>query len=84
MVELEEELKTYLANKERLLKEGLDGQFILIHKSEILGIYPDADKAYQMGLEKLGNVPMFIQKIQKEDPPATAPAYMFGLLHARL
>ncbi|MBI5243686.1 MAG: hypothetical protein HY922_08400 [Elusimicrobia bacterium] len=84
MAEFEREQETYAQNKQRLLDDGLEGQFILVKDAQILGVFASQDEAYKTGLERLGNVPMFIKRIQKDDPPDSAPALMIGLLHASL
>ena len=84
MPEFKKELETYNKNKERLLADKLEGQYVLIHDEDILGIFASADDAYKEGLEKLGNAPMFIKRIQKDEPPDAAPALMFGLIHAHI
>ena len=83
MPQYELEVSTYQSNKARLLADGLAGQFILLKGSDIIGIYSDADRAYKAGLEKFGNVPMFIKQITKDEPTQSSPALFFGVVNAR-
>lgn len=82
MEEFKKELETYKMHKERLLTEGHDQSYVLIREDNIIGIFKTAADAYSEGLKSFGNVPMFIKKISKEDPPSSAPAMYLGLLHA--
>jgi hypothetical protein len=56
---------------------------VLIVKGELVGAYDRHEDAYAAGIAKFGNVPMFITRVQLEDPPASLPAMTLGLIGAR-
>ena len=84
MAQFDTEVATYAANKVRLLADGLEGQFVLIRGSGVVGIYATADLAYRAGLEKFGNVPMFIKPLTKEEITQSSPALFLGVMNVHL
>lgn len=62
---LETELKTYEAEKDGLLAH--EGKFVVIHGSEILGIYGSYEDALKAGYEKYKLEPFLVKKIQAID-----------------
>jgi hypothetical protein len=64
---LETELKTYEAQKDTLLAH--EGKFVVIHGSEILGIYGSYEDALKAGYEKFKLEPFLVKKIQAVDLP---------------
>jgi hypothetical protein len=79
---LELEQKYYDDHKAELLQHHA-GKFVLIVKGELVGVYDRHEDAYAAGIAKFGNVPMFITRVQLEDPPASLPAMTLGLIGAR-
>lgn len=65
--QLEKELKFYENNKKKLLKQ-FENKFVLIKNSELAGIFDNAENAYDEGLKKFGNSPMFIKKVTTDEP----------------
>lgn len=43
-------------------------KFVLIKNKELIGVYENAEEAYADGLKKLGNKPMFIKQVVREEP----------------
>ena len=63
---LEQELKTYYENKERLIKES-NGKFVLIKNKEIINVFDTQNDAIKVGIDKFGNTPFLVKKIQEID-----------------
>lgn len=80
---LAEELGYYREQKAELLKSH-EGKFALIKGRNLLGVFDSQDAAYAAGLQRLGNVPMLILRIQREEPRVSNPALHLGLVHASL
>ncbi len=59
---LETELKTYEANKQKLLLD--EGKFVLIQGKEILGAYETYEDALKVGYEKCKLEPFLVKQIQ--------------------
>lgn len=62
---LEKENKTYLKNKEELLKD--EGKYVLIKGDDIKGIFESKEDAIKKGYEEFGNTPFLVKKIQERD-----------------
>jgi hypothetical protein len=73
---LTEELKVFADNKQKLLKRW-PGLYILIKGDEILGPYPNAEAAYDDGLERFGLQPFLVKQVLEEEPVGYVP--MFSL-----
>ncbi len=82
MEQFKKESETYKREKDRLLKEGHEGCFVLIKEDKLIGIFKTPEEAYGEGLKSFGNVSMYIKKISKDEPTSSAPAMYLGLLHA--
>jgi hypothetical protein len=80
---LETELKFYNSVKSELLKH-YEGKLVLIVGEEQLGIFDKAEDAYARGIELKGDVPMLIQRIEKEDKIETIPSMVLGLISAHI
>ena len=65
---LEPELKTYERHKSELLGRA-EGKYVLIHESEILGVFESKLDAINQGYERLGNVPFLVKRINQVDVP---------------
>jgi hypothetical protein len=60
--ELQDEIRTFEANRERLLGEAL-GKYVLIHGDQILGIYDTEGDAIKEGYKEVGNVPFLVRRV---------------------
>jgi hypothetical protein len=80
---LADETQFYREKKEELLRTA-EGKFALIKGREILGTYDSPDRAYAEGIARLGNVPMLIVQIRRDDQPSQVPALTLGLLRVSI
>jgi len=79
---LQKEYQYYLRLKPDLLKESR-GKFALIKDEKLVGTFDTDLDAYKVGLEKFGNVPFLIRRIQEDgDEKMWIPALSLGLLDA--
>lgn len=81
--EFEAETETYNRLKPELIAK-FEGKFVLIKGKELVGVYDTPDAAYADGLRRLGNVPMLIKGVQREEQSLWIPALQLGLIHADL
>ena len=77
---LDAELKTYEQNRDRLL-DIAEGKFVLIHNSQVIGIYDSKMDAVTAGYQLFGNVPFLVKQIVKTETPLnlTTGRYNFPL-----
>lgn len=75
----ETETATYEANKESLLKSH-SGKFVLIHESEIAGVFDSESNALKEGYKRFGPVPLYVRLISPEEQIQSAPALTLGIL----
>ena len=61
---LEEELKTYEENKQELVEKA-NGKYVLIKGKIIVDIFESEQDAIKMGIDKFGNVPFLVKKIEE-------------------
>ncbi len=80
---LEKEYQFYLKIKADLLKQQ-KGKFALIKGEKLTGTYDTDQDAYKAGLEKFGNVPLLIIRIQEGEEVTWIPVLSLGLLNANL
>jgi hypothetical protein len=59
---LETELKTYEAQKQKLLAD--EGKFVVIHGDKVLGVYATYEDALKIGYEKCKLEPFLVKKIE--------------------
>ncbi|HUY91878.1 MAG TPA: hypothetical protein VMV10_24270 [Pirellulales bacterium] len=59
---LKTELQTYEKHKESLL--GKEGKYVLIHGTEIGGVWDTYEDALQAGYQKFGMAPFLVKQIQ--------------------
>ena len=81
--ELNEEQSFYVEKKAELLKAH-EGKYALIKGRALLGVFDSPSAAYEEGVKRLGNVPMLIVRVQKEEPRAWIPALQLGLTRVNL
>jgi hypothetical protein len=78
---LQEEHAYYLSIKPDLLKQSL-GKFALIKDQSLAGVFDTDADAYKFGLEKFGNVPFLIIRIQEAEEKSWTPILQLGLINA--
>jgi len=59
-----------------------EGKFALVVCVELVGTFDTSEAAYEVGVERFGNVPMLIKQIVREDSVACIPALTLGLICA--
>ncbi|MDI6592043.1 MAG: hypothetical protein QME61_03895 [Patescibacteria group bacterium] len=64
---LEQELKTYEKQKEKLLAEA-EGKFALIKGDKIIGIYVSQEDALAEGYKRFGNAEFLVKEITEIEP----------------
>lgn len=69
---LQKEYQFYFGVKADLLKQ-YKGKFALIKEQKVVGTFDTDQDAYKTGLEKLGNVPFLIIRIQEGDENTWIP-----------
>jgi hypothetical protein len=81
---LERELATFQANLADWLK-SYSGKFALVVGDKLEGVFDTPQNAYQVGIERFGNIPMLIKQIRADlDDAAFFPALTLGLIDARI
>jgi hypothetical protein len=61
---LHEELETYYKNKQELLGK-YNGKYVLIKGKEIIDAYDTQKDAIKVGLDKFGNTPFLVKKVEE-------------------
>jgi len=64
-----------------LLKEHA-GKFVLIRNQTLVGFYDTDEAAYKEGVERFGNVPLLIAKVEREERAVRIPSLQLGLINA--
>lgn len=64
---LKTEEKYFEANKTEYFSKYLD-KYVLIKGEELVGVFDTAQSAYEAGLAKFGNQPMFIKNVKEKEP----------------
>ena len=65
---LDNELKTYEQERERLLATA-EGKFVLIRSGKVEGVFDSKMDAIAQGYEKFGNVPFLVKQIVRIEAP---------------
>lgn len=68
-VTFDKELETYRRELPRLILEGKGGQHALIRGDEILGYFPDFERALAAGYERCGEDFFLIKQVGEPDRP---------------
>ena len=68
VMELAPELETYEQHRERLIASDL-GRWVLVHDSELAGVFDTQDDAIGEGYRRFGNVPFLVKEIEAFDTP---------------
>lgn len=63
---LDQELKTYEAEKLRLLGES-QGSFVLIKGTDVKGVFSSEDDAISAGYREFGNTPFLVKAILEDE-----------------
>jgi len=63
-VVLELERQTYEQKKSELVGKS-EGKYVLIKGKEIIGVFESEKDAIKIGIEKFGNSPFFVRKIER-------------------
>ncbi len=64
---LSEETEVYEKNKSNLLRDH-SGKFVLIKDKEIIEVYESQNDAIKVGIDKFGNSPFLVKKIEEIEP----------------
>lgn len=78
---LEKENKYYQSIKQKLLEES-EGKFALIKGDKLIGLFDTDMDAYQVGIDRFGNVPFLIIRVEKDEETYWMPTLELGLLNA--
>ncbi len=76
------EQKYYDEHREELLQHHED-KFALIVNEQLVGVFDRQEDAYEAGIAKFGNVPLFIKRVLRDEPRVSIPAMTLGLIGAR-
>jgi len=63
---LSREIETYHKHKAELLKDNT-GKYVLIKGEEIINIFDTQNDAIRVGIDKFGNMPFLVKKIEEVD-----------------
>ena len=74
---LEREKRTYELKLPEL--EQHRGKFVLIHGSELIGVFDSEKDAIDQGFEKLGNVPFLVKQILRVELPQSFVTNLLGI-----
>ena len=75
---LEQELRTYEEQKDRLLGSA-EGKFVLIREGSVVGIYDSKADAIAQGYQRFGNVPFLVKQILKIEVPQNLVSSLLGV-----
>lgn len=75
---LERELKIYQEVRSTLPR----GQFVLIHGSEMVGVYPTENQALSEGARRFGREPYLVKQVLDQEPIVSNLALSLGILRA--
>ena len=76
---LDAELETYEKNRDHLLGTA-EGKFVLIHGSQVIGVYDSKMEAIAAGYQQFGNVPFLVKQIVKTETPLNLTMRWYNLL----
>lgn len=79
-IELNTEYELYKVVKEKLLKEGREGKFVLIKGKTVVSFFDTEEGAYKEGVRRFGTAPFLIHKVSKEEPVESIQ-HLHVLLH---
>jgi hypothetical protein len=67
-MELDRELETYRRELPRLLKEGQEGKFALVHGDTVDSCWDTGRQAYEEGCKRFGLDLFLVQQVLKDEP----------------
>jgi hypothetical protein len=70
---LEREMEAYRRELPRLLEEGEQGRFALVHGDMVISIWDTRRDAVQAGHERFGLTPFLVQEVQREERRVVIP-----------
>lgn len=65
---LDQELAVFEEHRQRLLQES-EGKYVLIYRTDLLGVFDSRLEAVHTGYQKLGPVPFLVKQIEEKDVP---------------
>ena len=77
---LSEELETYNKHKAELLKESV-GKYVLIKGKEIINIFDTQNDAIKVGIDKFGNTPFLVKKIEEVESKENFTSNLIRVKH---
>lgn len=77
----QEELNFYRRNKKTYLSK-YKNQYVLIKGKRNFGNYINEEEAYKAGIEKFGNEPFLIKKVEEHESPEVIPTLTLGIINA--
>ena len=72
------ELATYEAKRAELLRES-EGSYVLIKGTEIIGVFPTEDEAYEEAVSRFGFGPFMIRQVRERDEVLFIPVPVIEL-----
>lgn len=75
---LREEIAFFEEKKHELLRTH-PGQFALMKRRELVGIFPTREEAYAEGVRRFGGEPFLIQQITEQQKPEQVPLLAYSL-----
>ncbi|MBS3080916.1 hypothetical protein J4221_05570 [Candidatus Pacearchaeota archaeon] len=80
---LSEELETYDKHKAELLKESV-GKYVLIKGKDIINIFDTQNDAIKVGIDKFGNTPFLVKKIEEVESKQNFTSNLIRVKHHAL
>jgi hypothetical protein len=62
------EIQTYEQQRENLLGTS-EGKFVLVHGTQVVGIFDSKMDAIAAGYQQFGNVPFLVKQVEKIETP---------------
>jgi hypothetical protein len=81
---LDAEIARYYELLPELLVEHGEGKIVLIHHSDLVGVFDTVSEAYRAGLNAFGVVSFLLRPISEKEEALRIPALELGLLRAHL
>ena len=76
---LDKEKGVFESHRADLLKRAR-GKYALVVGEDLVDVFDHREEAYAAGVERFGNVPMLIKRVQESDDVDVLPALTLGLL----
>jgi hypothetical protein len=80
---LEKERLYFEAHRNEFLQSH-ENLFVLIKGEELIGVFPDAQSAYNDGINRFGPEPFLVKQVLKEEPISSITFFSATTPHARL